>query len=271
MGHVDLAAHLDHVRRAVDSPGQPVDGPGVGGHDLAYGPVAARRRHGQRAVLVAQRERQPVDLRLCGQAQGLVAGKAEIAPDAGDELRHVPVGEGVREREHADGMPVLGEGPGGRGADAARRAVGADEFGESGLERGVPTLQRVIGRVVHQRRVVLVIGRIGLGEPGCERRELAPRGRLVQRLNLHLHPRPPRPLAPGLGSRPPTVQRSPALTGRGECRVWRRRGATASICRRYDASRRPATELRIGPRRGSATGAVLSSGIGHSPWGEPHV
>ncbi len=68
LGHVDLAAHLDHRRRVGRQPLRHIaDSGDVRRHVLADRAVAARRGGDKHAALVAQRQRQPVDLRLGGQ------------------------------------------------------------------------------------------------------------------------------------------------------------------------------------------------------------
>ena len=54
--------------------------------------VAARRGADQFAVLVAQRQRQAVDLRLGDQCRNMIGIELEKAPDALDEFGHVLVG-----------------------------------------------------------------------------------------------------------------------------------------------------------------------------------
>ncbi len=71
---------------------------------LAHLAVAAGRRLHERAVLVAEREGEAVDLRLGGERQFVVVGQAEEAADALHELGHLLGVEGVAEREHADAV-----------------------------------------------------------------------------------------------------------------------------------------------------------------------
>ena len=89
----------------------------VGGDVLAGLAVAARQRLHQPPFLVAQRAGQAVDLGLGGERDRLVVGQVEEAADAGDELDHLLVGEGVVEAQHRPRVGDLGEMAGGRGAD----------------------------------------------------------------------------------------------------------------------------------------------------------
>ena len=119
--------------------------------------VAARRRAHQLAVLVTQRQRQPVDLRLGDDRRNLVGIEPEKAPYALDEIGHVLVAEGVAERQHRHRMLHFCETPGRRRADFLRRRLARDQFRKSRLD-GVDALaQRVIGGVRNLRRVFLIV------------------------------------------------------------------------------------------------------------------
>ncbi len=68
LGHIDLAAHLEHVGRlAVQHLGDVGDGADIGRHILADAAVAARRGLHQPPLLIAQRAGQAVDLGLGGE------------------------------------------------------------------------------------------------------------------------------------------------------------------------------------------------------------
>ncbi len=116
--HVDLAANLHDLRHALRKlVGDFVDGADVGGDVLARRAVAARGGRHQPAVLVAQRHRQPVDLRLRREHQFLVGGPGEKALHAGHEVANVLVGKHVVERQHGSGVPDRSEGAGRSRAD----------------------------------------------------------------------------------------------------------------------------------------------------------
>ncbi len=157
--HVDLAAHFagrgnvaafQRVRNVLD-------GADVGGDVLSFKTVAAGRGAHQLAILVAQRQRQPVDLRLGDQRRDFIGIELEEAPDTLDELGDIFVAEGIAERQHGNDMLHLGEPARGRGADLLRRRVLADEIGKFRLDRFQPLTQRIIGRIRYGRRILLVI------------------------------------------------------------------------------------------------------------------
>ena len=163
LAHVDLAAHLEDRRRAGDAARDIGEGREVAGDVLAGGAVAAGRAGDEAAALVAERHRQPVDLRLGhrldGQS-GIVAQLLQPAADTGHEFGELGVGEGVVERQHRPAVDDLGEAGGGGGADPHRRSVVADEIGEAGFDRTVAPLQRIVAGVVDDRRVLLVVGAV---------------------------------------------------------------------------------------------------------------
>ncbi len=135
----------------------------IGGDVLAGDAVAARGAQHEPAVLVAERGREPVDLGLGHHRDRRlfdprhILGRAEEIADGAEEGAHLVLVEGVVERQHRRRMPHLGEAGGGRGADAARRAVGADEVGKALLDRVIAPAQRVILGVRDLGRVLLVI------------------------------------------------------------------------------------------------------------------
>ena len=132
LGHVDLAAHLEDLRRVVGQAlGDVRDRAGVRGDGLALGPVAAGRGLDQPTVHVTQRQREPVDLGLGGIGHGLVRREREEPADAGIEFRDLLGLEGVAEREHRDAMAHLGEALGRWGADAPGWALDLGEVGKA--------------------------------------------------------------------------------------------------------------------------------------------
>ena len=145
LGHVDLAAHLADVGHvaALQLLRHVLERADIGGDVLALGAVAARRRGDEFAALVAQRHRQPVDLRL-GAEIDLVVAELQKARDAADEIDHVLLGKGVVERQHRHRVTDLLEPPGRRRADLLRRRVGSDEFRKALLDRVVALAQRVV-------------------------------------------------------------------------------------------------------------------------------
>ena len=144
----------------------------IGGDVLALAAVAARRAADQRAVLVAQRHRQAVDLRLGGEDDLVVLRQPQEAADAADEIDHVLLGERVVEREHRHRVADLGETRRRRRADALRQAVQRPQMREARLDRGVALAQRVVVGIRNGRRVVLIIAPVVLGDFGLEPRML---------------------------------------------------------------------------------------------------
>ena len=97
--------------------GAPSSGSGMSPMVRAFGvtfsPVSPSPRVAawdEAAALVAQAEREPVDLRLGGEGERGVGGEVQEAADAGDEVGDVGLGEGVLEAEHRPGVADLGEG-----------------------------------------------------------------------------------------------------------------------------------------------------------------
>ena len=166
LGHVDFAAHLAHRRNAFafEQLRNVVQRLGVGGDVLTLGAVAAGRGSDELAVLVAQRHRQPIDLRLGGKHDFLVLGQPQEAADAADKIDDIGVGKGVVERQHRHRVPHLGEARRGRGADALRQAFARGELREARFDGAIAPAQRVIFGVGHRRRIVLVIAPVVPGD-----------------------------------------------------------------------------------------------------------
>ena len=160
LGHVDLAAHLADVGHiaALQFLRHVLERADIGGDVLALGAVAAGGGGDEFAALVAQRHREPVDLRLGGEIDLVVIGKLQKAPDAADEIEHVFFGKRVVERQHRHRMADFLESPRRRRADLLRRRVARDEFGKSRLDGVEALAQRIVFGVGDLRRVVLIIG-----------------------------------------------------------------------------------------------------------------
>ena len=138
----------------------------VGGDILALAAVAARRAGDQLAVLIAQRHRQAVDLRLGGKDDFLVVGKAQKPADAADKIDDVLLRESVVEREHRHSVPHFGEARRGRRADTLRQAFARAQFWKASLDRLVALAQPVILGIGNGRRILLVIAPVVLGNFG---------------------------------------------------------------------------------------------------------
>ncbi len=159
LGHVDLAAHLADIRHiaALQFLRHVLERADIGGDVLALGAVAAGGGGDEFALLVTQRHRKPVDLRLGAEVDLVVVGKLEEAADAADEVEHVLLGKGVVERQHRHRVPDLPEFPRRRRADLLRRRFAADELRKSGLDGVEALAQRVVFGVRNFRRVFLVV------------------------------------------------------------------------------------------------------------------
>ena len=148
--------------------------------------VAAGGAQREAPLLVAQRDREAVDLELrdVGQAVGRLGGgrEAEAAPDARVEGAQLVVAERVRQAEHRALVADLGEATARRrAAHLLGRRVGGDQRRERGLERDELPEQLVVLGVGELRRVLLVVeavraldlldelGVAGLGGLGLER------------------------------------------------------------------------------------------------------
>ena len=136
----------------------------VGGDVLALGSVAARRPADQFAVLVAQRHRQAVDLRLGGKGDLLVVAEPQEAADARDKIDDVLLGEGVVERQHRHRVPDLGEARRRRRADALGQAFERAQLRKARLDRGVALAQPVVCGIGDGRRVFLIIAPVMFGD-----------------------------------------------------------------------------------------------------------
>ena len=174
LGHVDLAAHLGDLRHvpALELLRHVMQRADVGGDVFAFGAVAARRGGDQSAVLVAQRHRQAVDLRLSAEVDLVVVGQFEEAADAADEVDHVLLGEGVVERQHRHRVADFGEAARGRGADFERQRLQCAQFRKARLDCRVARAKRVVFGVADGRPVVLVVALVVLRDFLAEARML---------------------------------------------------------------------------------------------------
>jgi hypothetical protein len=154
--HVDLTADLEHRRRVLHPHRDRADRAQVVGHVLADLTVAARRAPDEHALVVEQRDRQPVDLRLAD-----VAERRLLDPLAGEVAAH-PLHPGqqllgrarVGQREHRLLVPDLLEHRDRLGADPLGRRVGGREIRVLLLE----LLE------LAEQRVVLVVADLGVVE-----------------------------------------------------------------------------------------------------------
>ena len=157
-GQVDLAAHLDHRGRplALRRAEHLRDGPDraqVGGDVLADHPVPARGALHEAAVLVGERDREAVDLRLHPEAhlarsEPLLLHDRAGAPVPGGQLLGAA---GVGQAEHRPPVPHRGEPLRRSGAHALGGRVGREQLGVLGLERLQLAHPPVVDRVVDRR------------------------------------------------------------------------------------------------------------------------
>ena len=108
----------------------------------------------KRAVLVAQADRQAVELRL-GRVLDCLDARAPRARAV--EGAHFLLVEGVAERQHRHAVPHLGELRQRRAADALGRRIRRAQLGMLRLQRLQLAEQRVVLRVGDLRRVLHVV------------------------------------------------------------------------------------------------------------------
>ena len=169
--HEHLAAHLQATRRrAIEPQRDRADGAQVGRHILADGAVATRGPLHEAPVLVAQADRQAVELQLRAVAQ-----RRGIETSGGGGLAHAPVeaadivvGECVLQRQHRQRVPHLAEAGRERAADAPGRRLGRGEFGMGRLELLQLAEQAVVLRIGHRRRIEHVVRVIVVLELGSK-------------------------------------------------------------------------------------------------------
>ena len=166
MAHIDFAARLEDLGRALEALRDRFDNAHVRGHVLAFVAVAARRRLDELAILVTQAAGESVDLRFRNDIERRALGQAEKPPHAGAKLLGLLVGENVAERQHRHAVTHLGEFLRRRRANLAVRRVRAGKFGKRLFQRGVPPAQRIIFGVGNGRRVLAVVAPVMLGDLG---------------------------------------------------------------------------------------------------------
>ena len=111
-GHVHLAPGFERVTGRIGAQGERdgADGPQVGGDVLAGVAIAPGRAARERSTLVAEADRQAVDLQLADVGHARIGiGQAQALAHPGVELAQLVGAEGVAQREHRDRVPDLGE------------------------------------------------------------------------------------------------------------------------------------------------------------------
>ena len=159
---VDLAAHFDQRRGILDAQRDRADRAQVLGDVLADPAVAAGCAADEHAVLVGERDRQAVDLRLARVAElgGADVEPLEVVADAGLPGAQLLLVAGVGEGEHRLGVLDLLEAVEGRRADALGGGVGGAQLGVVGLDRAQLVEQRVVFVVVDRRVVEDVVAAV---------------------------------------------------------------------------------------------------------------
>ncbi len=148
--HVDLAAHLDHVRRvSAQAQRNGLDRAQVRSHVLARFAVAACGATHEQTVFVAQADREPVELRLDRKRQRCIV--VEPVADATHELADFLGIERIRKRKHRNRVTHLGEFARWRRADALGRRFGRHQFRMRGFERFEFAHQQVVLGVRERR------------------------------------------------------------------------------------------------------------------------
>ncbi len=155
----------------------------VGGDVFAFGAVTPGRAGDKLAVLVAQRHRQAVDLRLGRKHDLFGLRQTQETADATNKIGHILFGKGIVERQHRDRMPYLGKARRRRRADPRAQGVAGGELRKTRFDRGIATAQFVILGVADGRRVVLIVAAIMAGDFVAEPRMLGLRLSFGQRFN----------------------------------------------------------------------------------------
>ncbi len=170
LGHVDLAPHLASSRHglALQFLRYVLERADIGGDVLTFGAVAAGGGGDQFAILVTQRHRQAVDLRLGAERKLVVLAELEEAADACNEIDDVLVLHGVVEREHRHRVAHFLEAARRRGADPDRQRFQRAQVGKACLDGVVAFAQRIVLGVGDDRRVLLVVALVVLGDFACQ-------------------------------------------------------------------------------------------------------
>ena len=112
VAHINFAAHIDQVwhASALKSVRDVLDRHDVGGDVFAFDAVSARCRFLEQTLLVADRNRQAIDLRLGGNLERIAVCELQEPAHAVSEIGDIFFGKGVRERQHRDCVAHLGKG-----------------------------------------------------------------------------------------------------------------------------------------------------------------
>ena len=191
MRHIDLAPDLQNIRGTGQNLGNVGNGTGVLGHILAGIAIAARCGPHQDAILIAQRQRQAVNLRLGGVKQWRLRAQPQIFAHPVIEIGDIGQLECVFQAEHPNIVPHLGKAVSQRRTDLLGRAVRPFQFRKTRLNGRIAALQRIILGVGDLGRVFGVIGAVGIRNLQGQPIKLLPRLNRRQCIDgLHIgHPR----------------------------------------------------------------------------------
>ena len=173
MAHINLAAHLQHLRGVDDLPGDVGNGQGVGCNILARLAIAAGGGLHQPAAFIAQRQGKPVDLGFSGEGNRPL--NAQEFADAVLEIQHVLIGKCVFQAKHPDPVRHLAKARTQGPADLIGRAVSVFQCRKPRFDRGVAAFQRVIIGIRNAGRVKRVVVEIGGSNFKGQSRKLVPR------------------------------------------------------------------------------------------------
>ena len=152
MRHVDLAAHLEKVRRVGQLVRNVLNGHDVLGHVLTDDTVAACRAAHQLAHAVLKADRKAVDLGLDD-----VLGPDACLPHAGVKLPQLVKRERILQALHLDGMGHFAEFAAGRAAHMLRGRAGRDQLGVFGLDLLELTVQSVVLEILQLGGILVVV------------------------------------------------------------------------------------------------------------------
>ena len=165
--HIDFAPDFEDGR---GGSGQAVrdifDRSGIGGDVFPFGAITASGRLDQFAVLVAQSQRNTVDLWLGRQRQFVFGRKRQEPADAVGEIAHILVVERVRKRQHGHAVADLRKTLRRGRANRLGRGIRVREIRVGGFQRGKARLDRIVVSVRDFWRIVGVIGGVRLADCG---------------------------------------------------------------------------------------------------------
>ena len=134
----------------------------IGSDIFSLGAVATGSGCDQVAVLVTQRHRQAVDLRLGAKCDGLVLAQFKKAADPGYKIDDVLLCEGVVERKHRHRVADFLESSGRRDANLERQRFLRPQIREARLNGVVTRAEHIVSGVRDRGPVLLIIAPVVL-------------------------------------------------------------------------------------------------------------